>query len=580
MEANLTIALQLGVERSRLVGSPLGVHIVMTDRDAFRSHLGNVLKDKTHQTCEARFMNGGGGSFHTLLDTILVEDAGGDRQLRISVTDIAERRKAEERVRVTLESITDGFLACDADWRFIYLNAAAERLLGVSRTEVLGKCHWEVYPLCLGTRLESEYRRAAAGEVRDFENFYEPWGRWFHLRCYPHEGGGISVYFEDITERKRTADALRESEERLRLFIEHAPVQLAMFDRGMRYLSFSRAWISGHNLGDRDLTGLSHYDVFPEISEEWKTVHRRALAGEVLRADADSFERADGSVQWLRWEARPWYDAAGDVGGIVIFSEDITERKQMGEALRESEEQFRRLAESSADFIMRYDREGRHLYVNPTCVRISGIPAEKFIGRTHRQLGFGVEESKELKKRIRKVFDTAEPEHWDFEFESAQGWVYLDWRVVPEFSEDGIVKTVLGVSRDITERVQAEHALREANSALKVLLKQREEDRTELEESLLKNVKHLIMPYLEKLKRCRLVDDQRNFVGIMESHLLEITSPFVHKISVRMLGLTPTEIRVADLIRHGKCTKDIADLLGISSGPSFFIGRASAGSSI
>ena len=123
-------------------------------------------------------------------------------RIRVYGMDITERKQAEEHLRTTLESIGDGFFACDADWRFVYVNAPAERILDIRREEVLGKSHWEVFPLTLGTNLEREYRRAAAGEVRNFENFYEPWGRWFHNRCFPREGGGMSVYFEDITERK------------------------------------------------------------------------------------------------------------------------------------------------------------------------------------------------------------------------------------------------------------------------------------------------------------------------------------------------------------------------------------------
>jgi PAS domain S-box-containing protein len=121
-----------------------------------------------------------------------------------------ERKQDAGQLRTTLESIGDGFFACDADWRFVYVNAQAERILGIQREQVLGKSHWEAFPLTLGTRLEREYRRAAAGEVRDFENFYEPWDRWFHNRCFPREGGGMSVYFEDITERKQNTEKIRQ----------------------------------------------------------------------------------------------------------------------------------------------------------------------------------------------------------------------------------------------------------------------------------------------------------------------------------------------------------------------------------
>ena len=130
--------------------------------------------------------------------------------------DISEQKAHQELLRTTLESIGDGFFACDADWRFVYVNAPAERILGIRRDEVLGRSHWEVFPLTLGTVLEREYRRAAAGEIRDFENYYEPWGRWFHNRCFPREGGGISVYFRDITEQKQAEKSLRRYAERLR----------------------------------------------------------------------------------------------------------------------------------------------------------------------------------------------------------------------------------------------------------------------------------------------------------------------------------------------------------------------------
>ncbi len=104
----------------------------------------------------------------------------------------------------------------------------------------------------------------------------------------------------------------------MRLFSENAAFALAMFDREMRYLLASRRWISDYGLTGREVIGHSHYELFPEITERWKSVHRRALAGETVEDDNDLFERADGSVQWVRWAVHPWYSVDGAIGGIVI----------------------------------------------------------------------------------------------------------------------------------------------------------------------------------------------------------------------------------------------------------------------
>lgn len=132
---------------------------------------------------------------------------------------------------------------------------------------------------------------------------------------------GINI---DITARKRNEEKIRESEEQLRIFFESAPAAVAMFDRDMKYLAVSRRWMEDYGLVE-DVIGRSHYDVFPEIPERWKEIHRRCLAGAVEVSEEDKFERADGSIQWLKWQIHPWRTATGEVAGIIMMSEDITE---------------------------------------------------------------------------------------------------------------------------------------------------------------------------------------------------------------------------------------------------------------
>jgi PAS domain S-box-containing protein len=159
---------------------------------------------------------------------------------------------------------------------------------------------------------------------------------------------GAVALWQDITEQKRVERALRESQEQLSRFIEHAPAAMAMLDTEMRYLSYSRRWLTDYRLQDQELRGRSHYEVFPEIPDRWKEIHRRCLAGAVERAEEDPFVRADGSVQWLRWEVRPWYLVSGAVGGLVMLTDDVTERKREQEQYLEAERARARLAQTLA----------------------------------------------------------------------------------------------------------------------------------------------------------------------------------------------------------------------------------------
>ena len=139
-----------------------------------------------------------------------------------------------------------------------------------------------------------------------------------------------------ISEQKRLENSLIDSEEKLLLFIKHAPVSLAMFDLNMNYVAVSQRWLSDFNLDTQNILGRSHYELFPNVAEERKKIHRRGFNGEVITHECDYIRLKDGSTLWIKWEVRPWRSHDGKIGGIVIFTEDITASKNAEAALKET----------------------------------------------------------------------------------------------------------------------------------------------------------------------------------------------------------------------------------------------------
>jgi len=146
--------------------------------------------------------------------------------------------------------------------------------------------------------------------------------------------GAVTIN-QDITERKKIERDLWERSAILQVFASAAPTAVAMFDREMRYLVATKQWNEHLGLGDRDIVGLSHYDVLPNIPERWKEAHRRCLTGGgVERSEEDTFLRPDGTMTWVRWELQPWHYPDGELGGLIMWSQDITAFKQMHDEVR------------------------------------------------------------------------------------------------------------------------------------------------------------------------------------------------------------------------------------------------------
>lgn len=284
----------------------------------------------------------------------LRDDTGRIVHLVPSAMVIDDRKRAElavleseERFRQLTGSIREVFWLTDtAKATMLYVSPAYEAIWGRTCDSLYASPRdWldAIHPEDRERILQAAQSKQMSGTYDEEYRIVRPDGalRWIRDWAFPvRDASGavdrIAGVAEDITERRRVEEALRDTDEKLRLFVQYAPAAIAMFDREMRYIAFSRRWLRDYKIADADIIGHSHYEVFPDLPEHWRGVHRRCLAGATESADEEAFPRGDGSVDWVRWEVHPWHAGEGSIGGIIIFSEVITMRKRAQQALHDS----------------------------------------------------------------------------------------------------------------------------------------------------------------------------------------------------------------------------------------------------
>jgi PAS domain S-box-containing protein len=262
---------------------------------------------------------------------------------------------------------------------------------------------------------------------------------------------------------------------------------------------------------------------------------------------------------------------------ISKLSQIITERIRAQRALRESEENFRALAENANDGILIATGEGIHVYANKRATEITDHDDDGLL-KTGLKGAVDPGEFRDINARHKRILkERRVPTSYETSIIRENGQ-----RVPVEITDAKTTwqgqPAIISILRDITERKERERVLREkdkeleikatsleeVNTALRVLLKKRDEDKGELEEKVLCNVRGLVFPHLNKLKKSSLDANQTSCVAVIESNLSDIISPFARKLSSKYLGLTPTEIRVANLVKDGNSTKELAEFMTLS----------------
>jgi len=244
---------------------------------------------------------------------------------------VLQLQESEEQFRVITENSADAIFITDQRGRYVYVNQAASSLVGYSTDELLTMSIADLGP-----------QDRATGTMGTFDKLLQDGQVFIELELTRKDGSVVStdlnavqlpnglVYgsCRDITERKKAEKALAHSHDLMRYVIEHSRGCVAVHDRDLNYIYVSQSYLDDYGVKEVDVIGKHHYDVFPDLPQKWRDVHQKALAGEILSAEEDPYVREDGTTDWTCWECRPWYEADGAIGGIVVYTELITERKE------------------------------------------------------------------------------------------------------------------------------------------------------------------------------------------------------------------------------------------------------------
>ena len=359
--------------------------------------------------------------------------------------DIASGIWTSSAVLDEIFGIGDAYERTVAGWLDLIHPGDREAMGAYLQHEVLGQ----------GKPFDKEYRILRRNDGEE---------RWVHgqgrLIC-DAQGRPVTMHgtIQDITEHKKAEAALHENKELLQLFIKHAPVALAMFDREMRYLAVSQRWLEENDVAGQEIIGRSHYEVVSDVPERWKEAHRRGLAGETLRIDEDRFERADGTVMWIRWVVIPWRTTDGVVGGIILFVEDLTEWKRIQKEISANRELLKLFIEHAPAALAMLDLEMRYVAASRRWLEMHSLGDAEILGHSHYEVFPGLPES--WREEHRRCLAGEKLEISERELTMPNGSVrWVRREILPWRTGAGSVGGIVILTEDITERRQAEERLR------------------------------------------------------------------------------------------------------------------------
>ena len=506
--------------------------------------------------------------------------------------------KELDKYKFIIESAHDAIFFKDLESRYIIANDMTLKAFGLSRENVIGKSDYELLADQKEARknvqddqcvLKSGKPQKAFDQLTgtDGEKY---WYQSIKVPQFDNNGNviGLVGIARDVTKQKRIEEALIENEEKYRNLIERANDGVVIIQDGvMKFVNNRIVNMFGYNNEEINNTLFLDY-VFPGERERIKEYHERRLKGEDV---PDIYEmkvlHKDGRT--LDVETNSGIITYHGKIAVLAFVRDITERKRMEKSLYESNSKLSAMLASIGDHMSMMDKDLNILWANENAKKIFGndIVGKKCYEVYHKR----TDPCEPYPCITLKVFqDGKQHEHETQVTDKDGNTIFFHCTAnVALRDKEGKPSEVLEISRDISEKVRDRNALQKAhaelekrvkertreleiktqnleelNVALKVLLDKRQDDKKETLDNVVTNINELIAPYLKKIKKTKLDVHQKTILSIIESNFDTITSPFARKMSRAYLNLTPVEIKVANLIRHGNNSKEISEIMNLS----------------
>jgi PAS domain S-box-containing protein len=389
-------------------------------------------------------------------------------------------RESENQYRLLFNTMREGLAFHEIvkdgagrpiDYRFLQVNPAFEELTGLRGAEIIGKTAQQVLPNLEPFWIDTYGQVALTGVPARFENYAQALQKYYQVTAYSPQEGRFATLFEDITARKQTEQAIRESELKFRTYIEHAPVAVFVTDITGRYIDCNPA--AGELLGYdvAMLIGMQVTDItLPEdlarVMQDFQFLISEGQLDREYRV-----RRGDGRLIWITLRA-----VMLDKEFALAFCRDITEHRQAEEALRESEERFRSIAEQMVDVLFVTATNGTIDYISPSAAQVFGWAPEEMVGQNFTRFLVPSEIPRAMSKFQVDIEHGRPARGLELRMKRKDGGVFWGELNAAARRRGGRAIDVIGLIRDISERKSAEQAIRESEARYRAIV----EDQTEL----------------------------------------------------------------------------------------------------